>query len=371
MALSLFSPGCPGKFWLGSWRAASAGQRPSSEGRAATNSSEVRCKDVEVRMACCGIATLLRCCLQRWALGQQLPLSGHPAWKAAVQKSVYDGEEHGRFMEKLEARIRNHDREIEKMCNFHYQGFVDSITELLKVRGEAQKLKHQVTDTNRKLQSEGKELVVAMEELKQCRLQQRNISATVDKLTLCLPVLEMYSKLREQMKSKRHYPALKTLEHLEHTYLPQVSHYRFCKIMVDNIPKLREEIKDVSMSDLKDFLESIRKHSDKIGETAMKQRCEECLRLGVLLTGAVTDPCNPVASGFFTLSSLIRSSALGLSYGKTKGGIFSVVEKKSKGKSFENCHSDCAGVDSWNGSAKVERQLLEEQRPGCPSAVTL
>ena len=40
---------------------------------------------------------------------------------------------------------------------------------------------------------------------------------------------------------------------------------------MDNIPKLREEIKDVSMSDLKDFLESIRKHSDKIGETAMKQ----------------------------------------------------------------------------------------------------
>uniref|UniRef100_A0A6I8PD18 Exocyst complex component n=1 Tax=Ornithorhynchus anatinus TaxID=9258 RepID=A0A6I8PD18_ORNAN len=173
-------------------------------------------------------------------------------------RSVYDGEEHGRFMEKLDSRIRNHDREIEKMCNFHYQGFVDSITELLKVRGEAQKLKVGG-------------LVVAMEELKQCRLQQRNISATVDKLTLCLPVLEMYSKLRDQMKTKRHYPALKTLEHLEHVYLPQVSHYRFCKVMADNIPKLREEIKDVSMSDLKDFLESIRKHSDKIGETAMKQ----------------------------------------------------------------------------------------------------
>ncbi|XP_053258225.1 exocyst complex component 6B isoform X3 [Podarcis raffonei] len=186
-------------------------------------------------------------------------------------RSVYDGEEHGRFMEKLDARIRNHDREIEKMCNFHYQGFVDAITEFLKVRAEAQKLKNQVTDTNRKLQMESKKLVGAMEELKQCRLQQRNISATVDKLTQCLPVLEMDSKLREQMKSKRHYPALKTLEHLEHLHLPQVSHYRFCKVMVDNIPKLHEEIKEVSMSDLKDFLESIRKHSDKIGETAMKQ----------------------------------------------------------------------------------------------------
>ncbi|XP_043919906.1 exocyst complex component 6B isoform X2 [Protopterus annectens] len=186
-------------------------------------------------------------------------------------RSVYDGEEHGRFMEKLDARIRNHDREIEKMCNFHYQGFVDSITELLKVRGEAQKLKGQVKDTNKKLQEEGTEMLKTMDELKQCRLQQRNIATTIDKLMLCLPALEMYNKLKEQMKSKRHYPALKTLEYLEHTYLPRVSHYRFCNIMVENIPKLREEIKDVSMSDLKDFLESIRKHSSKIGETAMKQ----------------------------------------------------------------------------------------------------
>uniref|UniRef100_A0A8C0XI07 Exocyst complex component n=1 Tax=Castor canadensis TaxID=51338 RepID=A0A8C0XI07_CASCN len=89
------------------------------------------------------------------------------------------------------------------------------------------------------------------------------------KYHLCMPVALQSLKVTNLFC--RHYPALKTLEHLEHTYLPQVSHYRFCKVMLDNIPKLREEIKDVSMSDLKDFLESIRKHSDKIGETAMKQ----------------------------------------------------------------------------------------------------
>lgn len=96
--------------------------------------------------------------------------------------SVYDGHEHGLFMEKLDARIRNHDREIEKMCNHHFQGFVDSITELLKVRGEAQKLKvrdveirllvlgtllllhlffsfqSQVIDTNKHLQDDGKDV---------------------------------------------------------------------------------------------------------------------------------------------------------------------------------------------------------------------
>lgn len=61
------------------------------------------------------------------------------------------------------------------------------------------------------------------------------------------------------------------MEQLENLYLPRVSQYRFCQIMIENLPKLREEIKEISMSDLKDFLESIRKHSDRIGETAMKQ----------------------------------------------------------------------------------------------------
>uniref|UniRef100_A0A674PCZ3 Exocyst complex component n=1 Tax=Takifugu rubripes TaxID=31033 RepID=A0A674PCZ3_TAKRU len=184
-------------------------------------------------------------------------------------RSVYDGHEHGLFMDKLDARIRNHDREIEKMCNHHFQGFVDSITELLKVRGEAQKLKSQVIDTNRHLQDDGKDVSQTL--TLQCRVQQRNIASTIDKLTHCLPVLEMYSRLQEQMKAKRYYPALRTLEQLERTCLPKAGQYRFCSIMSENIPKLRTQIRDTAMTQLRDFLESIRKHSDKIGETAIKQ----------------------------------------------------------------------------------------------------
>uniref|UniRef100_A0AAX7VV07 Exocyst complex component n=1 Tax=Astatotilapia calliptera TaxID=8154 RepID=A0AAX7VV07_ASTCA len=154
-------------------------------------------------------------------------------------RSVYDGQEHGLFMEKLDARIRNHDREIEKMCNHHFQGFVDSITELLKVRGEAQKLKVR---------------------------RAGEVCATGT-----MAILEMYSRLQEQMRAKRYYPALRTLEQLEQTCLPKAGQYRFCSIMAENIPKLRIQIRDTAMSQLRDFLESIRKHSDKIGQTAMKQ----------------------------------------------------------------------------------------------------
>uniref|UniRef100_A0A674NTM3 Exocyst complex component n=1 Tax=Takifugu rubripes TaxID=31033 RepID=A0A674NTM3_TAKRU len=186
-------------------------------------------------------------------------------------RSIYDDQPnaHKRFMEKLDARIRNHDREIEKMCNFHHQGFVDAITELLKVRADSEKLMGQVTDTNRRLQHAGREVTSQTDEVIHCRLQQRNMVTTVEKLQLCLPAHQ--SILTKQYCFCRHYAALKTMEQLEKVYIPRVSQYRFCQIMAENLPRLREEIKEISMSDLKDFLESIRKHSDKVGEMAMRQ----------------------------------------------------------------------------------------------------
>uniref|UniRef100_A0A673KTY7 Exocyst complex component n=1 Tax=Sinocyclocheilus rhinocerous TaxID=307959 RepID=A0A673KTY7_9TELE len=191
-------------------------------------------------------------------------------------RSVYDDQPnaHKRFMEKLDARIRNHDREIEKMCNFHHQGFVDAITELLKVRADAEKLMGQVSDTNRRLQDAGREVTAQTEEVIRCRIQQRNMATTVEKLQLCIPGT---SKLVSDMILFlfRYYSALKTMEQLQNIYIPRVSQYRFCQIMAETLPKLREEIKEISMSDLKDFLESIRKHSDKIGETAMRQISSE------------------------------------------------------------------------------------------------
>lgn len=69
----------------------------------------------------------------------------------------------------------------------------------------------------------------------------------------------------------RYYPALRTLEQLEQRCLPRAGQYRFCSIMAENIPKLRTHIRDTAMTQLRDFLESIRKHSDKIGEAAIKQ----------------------------------------------------------------------------------------------------
>lgn len=191
-------------------------------------------------------------------------------------RAIYDQDnDSSKFIETLDNRIKQYDKEIERMCNFYYQGFIDSIRELQQVENQASKLKNQVIQLNSNVQTIVAEITDAGEELVKARQVESNIQMAIDSLSLCLPALSSYSKLQKQMADKRYYPALKTLEQLEQLYLPQVSHYKFFRQMIEKIPKLRENIKKSSMSDLNCFLETIRKFSSKVGEAAMKHSVEQ------------------------------------------------------------------------------------------------
>ncbi|XP_018355653.1 PREDICTED: exocyst complex component 6 isoform X2 [Trachymyrmex septentrionalis] len=190
-------------------------------------------------------------------------------------RAIYDGHEHQKFMEKLDDRIKAHDKDIERMCNHHYQGFNDSVRELLQVRSQAQQLNAEILELDKCITATSTKVIEKGEELVKARKVESNMAAAVDSLTMCLPVLAAYAKLQKQLKDKRYYPALKTLEQLEHHDLPKVTNYRFSSQITQQIPQLRENIKDASMSDLRDFLENIIKHSPKIGEVAMRHTAEQ------------------------------------------------------------------------------------------------
>lgn len=55
-------------------------------------------------------------------------------------RAIYDNNEHMEFREKLSQRIKHHDKDIERLCNVYYQGFIESVRELLEVRSQAKKL---------------------------------------------------------------------------------------------------------------------------------------------------------------------------------------------------------------------------------------
>ena len=145
---------------------------------------------------------------------------------------------------RLQKRTEEHDAEIEKMCNHHYQGFIASVKHLLHVKTDATQLKSDVVKIDSDLRESASACVSRANELVKTRRVEKNIAATIESLSNCLPVLQTFSKLSRQMKEKRYHPALKTLEQLEQTYLPRITQYRFAKKMHDQIPKLRSSIKE-------------------------------------------------------------------------------------------------------------------------------
>ncbi|KAL7302860.1 hypothetical protein TKK_0004092 [Trichogramma kaykai] len=192
-----------------------------------------------------------------------------------IIRAIYDGNEHQKFMQKLDERVKSHDKDIERMCNHHYQGFIDSIRELLQVRTQAQHLMGEIQELDKRISSSMDSVKEKMEDLVKARKVQSNMAAAADSLTMCLPVLAAYAKLQKQLKEKRYYNALKTVEQLENEDLPKVKNYRFSLQITEKIPQLRKDIKDAAMTDLRDFLENIRKYSPKIGEVAMRHTAEE------------------------------------------------------------------------------------------------
>lgn len=176
--------------------------------------------------------------------------------------------------DQLENRIRSHDKDIERICNLYYQGFIDSIRELLQVRSQAKNLNEEVLMLDEAIRSASAGVLTKGKDLVRARQIESNIANTIDGLSKCLPVLECYSKLMKQVKEKRYYPALKTLEILENEHLPKMDQYRFAAQMKEAVPRLKQDIKQSSEADFREFLENIRKFSPKIGEVAMRHTKE-------------------------------------------------------------------------------------------------
>lgn len=171
----------------------------------------------------------------------------------------------------MDQRIRSHDKEIERICNLYYQGFIDSIQELLQVRTQAKQLHDEVHSLDTSLRQISASLIQQGNDLVRARQIESNLASAIEALKSCLPALECYMKFTQQAKNKQYYQALRTLETLETEHLSRLKsyNYRFATQMQIQIPIIKENIRRSSALDFREFLENIRKFSPRIGELAI------------------------------------------------------------------------------------------------------
>uniref|UniRef100_A0A1A9UZY9 Exocyst complex component n=1 Tax=Glossina austeni TaxID=7395 RepID=A0A1A9UZY9_GLOAU len=184
-------------------------------------------------------------------------------------RSILEGENTDAISEQLEMRVRSHDKEIERICNLSYQGFIDSIQELLQVRTQAQQLALEVQTMDKSLQLVSASLIQQGNDLVKARQIESNLASAIEALKECLPALECYIKFCQQASNKQYYQSLRTLEILETQHLPKLHSYRFVTQMRLAIPVIKENIRRSAEADFREFLENIRRFSPRIGKEAI------------------------------------------------------------------------------------------------------
>ncbi|VDN58698.1 unnamed protein product [Dracunculus medinensis] len=192
-----------------------------------------------------------------------------------VLRAIYDCGDVHKFSRALEHRIHQYDKNIQKICSYHYQSYIESVKQLLQLKSRCGEIKKDVIAIDDSVQEYSRELQKRSSEIVRYRRLQKNANTAIDHISMCLPVLENCGKLHELMNQKKYYQALKVLEELEHTYLMHVDKYRFTQNLQKALAPVREQIKEKSFSEFTDFLENIRKVSDRIGQHASKCTAEQ------------------------------------------------------------------------------------------------
>ncbi|CAI5453981.1 unnamed protein product [Caenorhabditis angaria] len=192
-----------------------------------------------------------------------------------VLRAIYDTGDVQKFARALQQRISHYDKNIQKVCSFHYQSFVDAMQELMSLKEQCQMIKKDSLSIDEEVQEASERLCQKKQEIVRYRKLMKNAKTAMDQISVCLPVLENYAKLQEQMNNRKYYQALKVLEELEHTHLALVEKYRFTQVLAKSMAPVRLEIKEKAYSEFKDFLENIKKVAGRIGKHASKCTAEQ------------------------------------------------------------------------------------------------
>jgi len=188
-----------------------------------------------------------------------------------VFRSVFEQGREQEFDRALAVFIRAKKREIESICNFHYQEFIHSVDELLALRVNAAQVKEQTIQLNGQIQATGASLLGKAQTLLELRKTYSNISSAIEELSRCVFVFSQCEQANRQITEGQLYKALKVLREIEHQSLPQLPQYEFVKYLERKIPALKETIKKYVTDEFNDWLVSIRERALDIGALAMEQ----------------------------------------------------------------------------------------------------
>ncbi|KAI9217304.1 exocyst complex subunit Sec15-like-domain-containing protein [Blastocladiella britannica] len=172
------------------------------------------------------------------------------------------------YLGSLAAYIGTQEAEIERLCNYHYQEFIASVDQLLKVRSETLDLKRGLEGLAGQFTGAVKGSLDKKRDLVYRRKMLANLEATLDALTQCQAVVDLALRAKSLYESRKYYSALRCTDAIRARLHP-IMLFDFAVHMNDALPSLQLAIRTAVHSDLRDWFVAVRENSRRVGTTAV------------------------------------------------------------------------------------------------------
>ncbi|KAJ8760163.1 hypothetical protein K2173_011019 [Erythroxylum novogranatense] len=187
------------------------------------------------------------------------------------------------LLQQLKSFVKKKEIEIEDLCKAHYEDFILAVDELRGVLVDAEELKSELASDNFRLQEVGSALLIKLEELLESYSIKKNVTEAIKLSKICVEVLELCVKCNNHMSEGQFYPALKTVDVIERSYLQNIPMKALRIVIEKTIPVIKTHVEKKVTSQFNEWLVHIRSSAKDIGQRAIglsasaRQRDEEML----------------------------------------------------------------------------------------------
>ena len=119
------------------------------------------------------------------------------------------------FMQALQEAKEKKEAEIDRLCSRNYGSFLNSVQQLLAMKGSAGDLRILVTTTHDNFNTIGKNLIELLTSLEALDSERESAKKLLDAIFHCKEVARMMVEAQDQLDAEDHYAALQTIEKLQ------------------------------------------------------------------------------------------------------------------------------------------------------------
>jgi len=177
------------------------------------------------------------------------------------------------FMESLVEARRKKEGEIDRICARHYNDFLSSVAEMLRMRGSANSLTALVNEVHQDFSASGEELINLLSELEELQLEGDQTVKVLEQLLRCKDVARLMVQVRQQINLRDHYVAMCTIEKLyEHqNTLPPLP--RPLALCLDKwLPAIIDQLLKATTIEADELLRKLRSQCQIIGQTVLHKQ---------------------------------------------------------------------------------------------------